>query len=615
MSKDCTVWLLSDKTVNNETVKFPIVDYSNVYYNHASSLQDTIDLFLTYNHSNEGTDKFTNISSIDFSKCYFKVETSFKNANSYNYCVIRDNNENKYYCCFIKSVTWDSNLIVATFNFEIDIFHTYIKTISFKKCFVEREHVDNDTFGKHVLDEGIGVSDYFMFGSSNISTATDFIPVVAISDTSLLRLGTTIQGGTVPDIVNVNRFEKTICLVAPNSDTVIDPQIGVNGITAWTNFLHCMYDNNKGQSIVAMYYMPSSFLSSHFQVASFDPNLPDSGTDEPREPVYVTKNVTSNPSTESYTNQKPSVTTIHNISGYGNVPINNNKTLIYPYCFCELSNNNGGKLQLKYELSTSSNHNIVFTLLKSVCHGGKPYIFTNNYEGITNNFNHSLTALENPDLPYIHDSYGAYISSQRNALNNTIEYIKSDKDLALFNNNIDTVQTESKELGGMLGGALSLNLPSYANNLVKLADTEIDYSQTVNNIKYSAHKSMASVNAVLRDAKTRGNTASGVACCNSLLGINAFGFKHYTCVASPEELTTIDNYFSKFGYKVNDYKIPELKSRRYFNYVKCSEVNLVGNVPSNHLNIMKAIFSSGVTLWHNLDKMYDFDFANNTIVS
>ena len=166
MANNCTVWLLSDKTINDNTFKFPIVDYSNVYYNNAHSLQDTIDYFLTYNHNIEGTDLFTNISSIDFTKCYFKVETTFKNANTYNYCVIHDNRENKYYCCFIKSITWDSNLVVATFNFEIDVFHTYIKQVKMEKCFVEREHVDNDTYGLHILDEGIGVSEYI---ATNVS--------------------------------------------------------------------------------------------------------------------------------------------------------------------------------------------------------------------------------------------------------------------------------------------------------------------------------------------------------------------------------------------------------------------------------------------------------------
>ena len=607
MAKNCTVWLLSDKTINDTTFKFPVVDYSNVYYNNAHSLQDTIDYFLTYNHNIEGTDTFTNISSIDFSRCYFKVETSFKNANTYNYCVIHDNNENKYYCCFVKSITWDSNLVVATFNFEIDIFHTYIKQVKFKKCFVEREHVDDDTFGLHVLDEGIGVSEYVAKDFSDFNTI-NYIPVVAISDTSLI--GHYVNGTFTKDvdvIVNVNQYEKTICLVAPNNNS----SLGLKGMESFTQFIDMMYFQNKGNSIVCCFYMPSEFLSTHFVERGWQ-TFPEQGDTSPLGALYVSKNVTSSVSPSSVSISKPSRTINY---GGKSININNNKSLIFPFCFGEITNNNGGKLQLKFELSNNSNNVISCAYYNSMVHGGKPYLYATNYDGLTTNLTKSLTGLENADLPYIHNSYGAYISSQRNALTNSIEYIKSDKDLAIFNNNIDTVQKETGQLINMVSDATSLNVGGYINSLMDMGNTEIDAAQTENNIRYNSTKAIDSVNASLRDAKTKGNTSSGVACCNSLFNIGKHGFTKCVYVPQYEEMKTIDNYFSKFGYKVNDYKVPELKSRRIFNYVKCSEVNLTANIPTNHINIMKAIFAQGVTLWHDLEMMYTYDFDNNTIVS
>lgn len=604
MANNCDIYLLSTKTLqDNSVVKFPIVDYSNVFYdaNH-SSLQQTIDKFLEYCTYTLGVDNFVNVSSIDFTRSYFKVQKNYAASNEYNYCLIHDNHDNKWYCCFINSVTWDANLVTATFNFEIDVFHTYIKSVKLRKCFIERQHVTDDTYGLHVLDEGIGVSEYMAINSSDFNVV-NYVPVVAISDTSLI--GHYVNGTftkDVDEIVNVNSYEKTICLVAPNNNS----SLGLKGMESFTRFITQMYFSNKGESIVAMYYMPASFLSSHFVERGWQ-TFPEQGDTSPLGALYVSTNVTSQTTPTSVSISKPS-----NRLEYGNrhIDINNNKSLTYPFVFGEITNNNGGKIQLKFELSSNTSA-VSCSYYNSMVHGGKPYLYANNYDGLQVNTNRSLTGLENPDLPYIHNSYGAYISSQRNALTNSIEYIKSDKDLALFNNTVDTVQTQTGQIANAIGNAMSLNVGAYAGNMMDFANTEIDYRQNENNINYNSNKALASVNASLRDAKTKGNTASGVACSNALLNIAKHCFTKCVYIPQYEEMLTIDNYFSKFGYKINDYQVPNLNTRPLFNYVKCSEVNLTGNIPSEYINVMKAIFSAGVTLWHNLDKMYDFDFSHN----
>ena len=56
-----------------------------------------------------------------------------------------------------------------------------------------------------------------------------------------------------------------------------------------------------------------------------------------------------------------------------------------------------------------------------------------------------------------------------------------------------------------------------------------------------------------------------------------------------------------FGYKVNKMEIPNLKSRRYYNYIKTVDANIVGDVPNTHLNTLKGIFDKGITIWHTDD--------------
>ena len=61
---------------------------------------------------------------------------------------------------------------------------------------------------------------------------------------------------------------------------------------------------------------------------------------------------------------------------------------------------------------------------------------------------------------------------------------------------------------------------------------------------------------------------------------------------------TINDYFHAFGYKSNQLKLPNLTTRPRFNYVQTNEANITGNINQNYLEKIRAIFNSGITLWH-----------------
>lgn len=66
------------------------------------------------------------------------------------------------------------------------------------------------------------------------------------------------------------------------------------------------------------------------------------------------------------------------------------------------------------------------------------------------------------------------------------------------------------------------------------------------------------------------------------------------------------NYFYHFGYTVNDFKIPNIKSRYYFNYIKTVDANIISNIDNNHIDEIKSIFDNGITIWHyrNMETWY-----------
>lgn len=65
----------------------------------------------------------------------------------------------KYYFCFITDMKY-INENCTEITFETDCFQTYQFQITYNKCFVEREHVNNDTYGLHTVPEGLETGEY-----------------------------------------------------------------------------------------------------------------------------------------------------------------------------------------------------------------------------------------------------------------------------------------------------------------------------------------------------------------------------------------------------------------------------------------------------------------------
>ena len=137
---------------------FPINEYSNQVYYSNSNTRDNV--FDGYCSNREGVDLYKNIASPNKTSMSFRLETNYKNAMNYNYGVVIEDNKRYYF--FINNVEWSSNLITATFSCEVDWWQTYCYNVEFKKSFVEREHVTDDTFGLHTLDENLPISDYLI---------------------------------------------------------------------------------------------------------------------------------------------------------------------------------------------------------------------------------------------------------------------------------------------------------------------------------------------------------------------------------------------------------------------------------------------------------------------
>lgn len=100
-------------------------------------------------------------------------------------------------------------------------------------------------------------------------------------------------------------------------------------------------------------------------------------------------------------------------------------------------------------------------------------------------------------------------------------------------------------------------------------------------------------------------TASGS---DSILDLSfVTGMTAYYQQPLEEYMNNIGTFFHLYGYAQNRMMVPLITGRKYWNYVKTQEVRLkINQCPKEHLNRMKAIFDSGVTVWHlNNGEMYE----------
>jgi hypothetical protein len=96
---------------------------------------------------------------------------------------------------------------------------------------------------------------------------------------------------------------------------------------------------------------------------------------------------------------------------------------------------------------------------------------------------------------------------------------------------------------------------------------------------------------------------------------------YYKMSIRSEYARIIDDWFTRFGYKINRVKIPNQIGRKYWNYVQIGASENIGyspstatrSVPASSMEIINTIYRNGTTIWHNHDNIGDYSL-NNTIV-
>lgn len=538
---------------------FPINSYEHqVYYSNPAERDADFDKY---------TDKhFTDLASCDKSAQLIRLNMNYYHGNMYNYGCLIENN--KRYYIFIDRVEWKSNLNTVVLHYSYDYFQTYCYDINIQQSYVEREHVENDAFGKHIIDEGLPIDEYKVQSSKVLDGDSDGLYFcVSCSDCSQVVSASANGQVEIGGTCKPSKYEQSTMIIFSDNLENIN----------W--YLSKMVLEAKTDAIQGLYAVPKCAISDKVEGLIQKGYEWDTGESDIN---YIGKN-NNDAVMQEWTIRRPT-----DIDGY--TPVNN-KCFTYPYCFINVTNNNGNSVKAQFELS-DDNSTITFNYYFSCIEGNASFGYFKNYDGVVKNFDYSIQGQTNIELPFVTNTFSAYMSANQNSIAN--QYKTIDR-----NEKWGNIQAG---VSGGISAVSSLAMGNVAGALTSVVGAE---SGMISNM-LQADNARNSINASLADMQNRPDTAHGSYTGNAPTICGQIGFKGQLITVTAENIEMIDHYFSMYGYRVNKIKQPQFTSRKYWNYIKTCGINIIANIPQDALAVIKSMFNNGVTIWHNVSYMYKY---------
>ena len=472
-----------------------------------------------------------------------------------NYCVINNGGIDKYY--FVNNIEYVSEG-VSRLSIELDVMQTYQFKWTIPPCFIEREHVGDDTIGLHLVDEGLELGEYV----SNLSMKTTNIDQLAVVIQSSVDLRDDAFAATHFGALFGEVFSGFPLFVVDSSDA---------GVLKIFEILKKLSDRGMADAIQAMWMCPKGILPITW--------------DEPTE-EGMAGNVYFLGSTSPNTSEIGMGTDRVPLDGY--TP-KNNKLYSYPYSLVYVYNNMGEGAVFRYEQFTD--HTPRFKLTGNYDINPTMRLIPLNHRGYSEDNESAVSLAGYPTCAWTQDAYKIWLAQNSNS-----------QALAIQSGNI------SVAVGGAqaaIGGAATVA------NALPFVDTGIDGGHMISSgiqMAYSGYQQVASVLAARADKQIQPPQAKGVQSpgVNFLRGMHNFTISNRSI--TKEFAERIDMFFEMYGYRVNAVKTPNLHTRRYWNYIKTLGCVVRGPIPAADRRKIGAIFDKGITCWHS--GIYNYDRAN-----
>jgi len=254
----------------------------------------------------------------------------------------------------------------------------------------------------------------------------------------------------------------------------------------------------------------------------------------------------------------------------------NNKLYTYPYCVGVLEGP-GSSVDYRYELMGDDR-----TVRGACGFGPNPTAFLGiayDNHGVFDDPSFVIQISGWPVLPFISNYYQNWVARQGPAL-------------------LASVGTSALSLGASVGGAIASGGATVGTAIAGAASLVT----TVTN----------ALTQVYQSAITPDSIHGNISATSALLGSGAFKIIAKCKAIRPEYAKIIDDYFTKYGYKTNQLKIPNIVGRRSYNFVQTVGATVRASIPVIYLDKIINTLDTGITFWHTTD-VGNYNLSNEVI--
>lgn len=472
---------------------------------------------------------------------------------------------NKWLYAFISDILYINENCTAI-TFEIDVMQTWLFDFEIKKSFIERMHVSDDTISRNVVEEDLNFMqryEYYkiepsgLFGGTSSDLSKDYSSVVLIATSEDCDQDDELRGGEM--IQNTYQGLKYIAFPIYQN-----PSACLEALNEW---LKKMNESGKAGAINSISMVPATGLSM----------VQEDGWKYKAE---VIDGVIREQSYEiNYTNLDDDY-----------VP-KNNKLFCWPYHFFTITTMDGQSYDFKYEDIIESDPipgNAEMKFSFKFAFGPNPtyFMFPQYYMKHKNNIDYGVKLTGFPRCNWNFGVWENYYAQQDT--NITLSMIASA--LGSANQAASGVMNSSGGSKGSLAASAGMSIAQAGMGALQAG------LNTFGGL--SVQKSQPD--------QSRG--ASNVGGVNYNIETMDFWIIHKRLHWG--YVVKIDDYFTKFGYRVNSTGVPNLHTRKYWNYLKLDQPSVTGNMPVGDMAAIKQILSNGITFWHTTD-VGNYDLNNN----
>ena len=354
---------------------------------------------LTFSNSQNQYNYFYNLTKLELDEATFQRKDGVIRFNTdeeapngigyeeilqYNYCMYQNiNYGNKWFYAFITNVIWINNGL-TDIEIKTDVFQTWQFDITWKRSFIEREHISksNDYAGYNTLPENVETGEYINCIDIQFNYGSTYYYCIGVSE-DIIRSDTTS--------IYHNKYNGIISGI---TYFILKEETDVN------MFIFRYNNSGKIDAINSLFMIPSGYVGT-----------PSWSTDATGTIHYQ---YVSNTSTYfdlgNLTISKP---TIIGETSQGYTPVNK-KLLTYPFTYLLADNNAGANIIYRFEdfknVEGSPANTIMFNAIGTIIAGCNIKFIPREYKNVSYNYNESFNGAKIPVGSWTNDVFTNWLT-------------------------------------------------------------------------------------------------------------------------------------------------------------------------------------------------------------